>query len=723
MPVLLAILFLLGVTASSVVIVPAAGLYGLLVVLVPFARRQAWVLGPSLFVFGLLVGNSLPWGPELRGFATVQGEVVGAPIGRQADLAVHGCAVDGSPLLACAGRVRVAFSEPPAIGSRWVVAGRAVAPRVSGLGGPQAAYGLWRSRIRTQIWARGQRPLDGFTPRPTPPEGPLGLLAAVATGDRRGVSPEAWDILRKTGTAHLLAISGFHVGVVAGTVGGLVHLLGRRLGPWIPTGVPTATGWWAGAAAAIAYAAFAGAPLSAQRAAGMVVLGALGRSFARTLDPWRILAVVLILLLVVDPAAVVAPGFQLSFSAVLGLLRFGGPLQQHLGRLGWVGQGLTASTAATLGTLPAAAWWFQSLSITSPLANLLAIPWMTFGVAPCAAAWTLLPEPLSSIAGTVGSVVLQAGLWVLSHLAVAPLTPAVDLVGAFFLALVFVRPKPLWVGSVLFLGLGLHTRPHSALEVVFFDVGQGDAALVEHPDGTRWLIDGGRSDRLVPALRRRGVRRLDLVVASHGDADHAGGLHAVLEDLDVTTLWVGRHLDHEDLLDTARVAGVSVRVLGDDERAASNAASVVLRAESDWGDVLFTGDIEAAQEAAHTRPAAVLKIPHHGSATSSSAPFLDGVSPSLAVLSVGPNRYGHPHPEVLQRYAERAIPVARTDTSGTLRVRLDEHGVRYGATGPFTWFSLDRLAIPRNTTTAKMASAMLMPWLYDSSGPKTSGRK
>lgn len=704
-----ALAFLLGVWLTPDL--PAPPLALLVGVLALLARLHRLAVLPLVAVLGGLLANSVPPGPRLEGPVALQGRVVAAPTGSSADLSVWACAEGAAPFLPCTGRVRVRFAEPPQPGSAWVVRGTARPVRPLGLGGPDPFLAMRRVGVRSQVFAEQARPLGSVGTRGPPAEGPYGLLAAVALGDRRGVDPASWEVLRRTGTAHLLAISGFHVGVVAGTVGLSVLGLTRRFGRWYPSGVHPAVAWWAGALAAVLYAWTAGAPVSAQRAAGMVVLAAVGRSFSRALDPWRILALVGVLVLVADPGALVGPGFQLSFGAVVGLLRFGGPLQLALERLGWVGRGLAASTAATLGTLPAAAWWFQGLAPSSPLANLVAMPWMTFGIAPLAAGWAYAPEPLAGLCGWLGARSVSAFLQVLGWLAWEPWTPAVDSTGALLLTGIFLLPRPAWVGSVLLLVLGLQARVQEGLEVHFFDVGQGDAALVEYPDGRRWLVDGGRSDRILAALRRRGVRHLDRVIASHGDADHAGGLPAVLCGLAVDSLHIGREEGHEELLEAARRCAVPVFVHGT-VGPTPNEASLVTPVESPWGRVLLSGDLGGSSEA-QLGPADVLKVPHHGSESSSTPAMLDRVRPRLAVLSVGPNPYGHPREEVLARYRERGIPVVRTDRGGTVRLRLDDRGlrVRQEAIGPWTWFSGERRARAKNTVTAKIASPTLMPWL------------
>lgn len=686
---------------TGLALAPQLPLWAVLPVLA-FVRR-VWPVG---LLLGWLIGHSLPWGPVLRGPSVVQGRVATAPVGRQADLAVWACATGGGRFEPCRGRVRVRFEEPVALGSAWVVQGNGAPPQSPGLkGGPDPAWSAKLARIRTVLYAKQAAPL-GEVHSSEAKQGHAAVLQAIATGDRRGVDEGTWALLRDTGTAHLLAISGFHVGVVAGLFGGFVHLGLKLAAAFRPQGVSRAWAWWAGALAGVAYAVFAGAPISAQRAAGVGLLAAVGRSFDRKLEPLRLVGAIALIVCVVDPSAIATPGFQLSFGAVVGLVRFGPVLDGFARRLprglGWLGRGLVATTAATLGTLPAAAWWFQAVAPGSPLANLLAIPWFAVGVVPFAVGAQL--PGVGFLFEGVGVASLGVLFHLLEPLRFAPFTPAVDSLGALLLLAIFVRPRVGWVASVLLLVLGLRGRPANGLEVQFFDVGQGDAALVDFPDGRRWLVDGGRSFRLLPHLRRLGVRHLDVLAVSHPDADHAAGALPVVCGLRVDQVWIGHPAGHEELLAEAARCGVPV-VVRPSVHPGRNDGSLVLHATSPFGSVLFTGDIgEDAERTGHPR-ATVLKVPHHGSRTSSSPALLDQVQPALAVLPVGRNFYGHPHDEVLDRYAARGIPLVRTD-AGTITVRLDADGLAIGQAGVWT-----RRAITPNTTIAKTASTRLMPWL------------
>jgi len=503
------------------------------------------------------------------------------------------------------------------------------------------------------------------------------MLAALALGDRSRVDPRTVQLLRATGTSHLLAISGFHVSVVAMLAvhaGGWVRRAG---GLWRPGGLRSWE-WLGGVALAFAYTLAADAPISAQRASGLLALGAVGRWFGRRAEVEPLLGVVAVGVLLVDPGAVDSPSFQLSFGAILGLIRVAGPLQAALpqGRIvGWLSGGVAATVGATVGTLPSAAWWFQELAPLSPLANLFALPLTSIVLVPAAAVASFGPEPLAGWAdavGTLGARVLIAGL---SPLAVDPWRPAVGPAGALLLVVALGRAhRPPRAALLALVAFGLRPLPRTET-ITFLAVGQGDATLVERADGRRELIDGGPKVQAVAAyLRRRGLRRIDVVVATHNQADHVAGLVGVVGTLRVGRLEVSDHEALGGLKAAAERRGVPIEAAMGLHPAPSFVGSPndrsVVRAV--W-PALLTGDIEAAGEAAVAARVGrypVLKVPHHGSTTSSSPALLDAVQPSLAIVSVGPdNRWGHPREEVLTRYAERGARVLRTDQHGTVELR------------------------------------------------------
>ncbi|MBX2796956.1 MAG: DNA internalization-related competence protein ComEC/Rec2 [Myxococcales bacterium] len=653
------------------------------------------LLGPrgllAAVALGIAVPRTIPAGPELHGPVSVLGTRVGASLGRRGDVRLQRVAGPRVPWHERSGRVRVVFdSAPPPAGTPVVVFGQArpVRPVLPGAPDPVRAASL--VRIVTELRAERHVAI-GRSPHPSPTHDPTGLLAAVALGDRSGLSRETVSRLRRTGTAHLLAISGFHVGVVAGLASALASGALRLVAAVRALGMPQGSAWILGAAAGWLYALTAGAPLSAQRAAGLLALVALGRLAGRSTDAVPLLACVAVALAVVDPSALATPSFQLSFGAVLGLVTFGARWAQHVPDawprpLRWAATAMIASGSTTLGTLPAAAWWFQDLAPLSPLANLWALPLMGFGIVPAAAAACFAPAPLDLWAGWLGTTLAQVMIGGLAPLDVEPWHPAVGPVGALALATALalgLRWPTLPVVMVPAI-LGAPAPRVAHLRITMLDVGQGDAILVEDArDGRtrRWLVDGGPSySDVLRWLRRRRIRHLDAVVATHDEWDHTAGLPAVLGGVSVEALWTME--PSARLREAADAAGVPVQAPTEHLwppagplQLSANDRSVVLGV----GPVLLTGDLERRGERALSQllPSTfpILKVPHHGSATSTSDALLEAARPELALVSVGAhNRYGHPHPEVLARLEAASATVLRTDLHGTIVVEVGPQG-------------------------------------------------
>jgi competence protein ComEC len=567
------------------------------------------------------------------------------------------------------------------------------------------APGYLVERLRQQIRDRFQRTL-GDAPY-------AGVLIALAIGDQRVIEPDLWRVFARTGVTHLLSVSGLHVTMVAGLAAALVGW-GWRRRPWLMLRLPAQKAMAvAGFLAALTYALLAGFEVPAQRTLYMLAVVAVALWTDRTTAVSRVLALALLLVLVLDPWAVLAAGFWLSFGAVALLFYIGA------GRLGdghWLAAWGRAQWAVTVGMVPALLALFQQFSLVSPLANAVAIPVVSLLVTPLALAGSLpLADPLLWLAHWLTTMLMHLLDWLAtSSWAVwqqhAPpgWSVVLGMLGVGWLLLPRGFPAR-WLGVVALLPLAFVPVPRpSAGEVMVrvLDVGQGLAVHVQtaghdlvYDAGPAFSADANSGDRIiVPYLRAAGVHRIDTMVISHQDNDHEGGAEAVLDAVPTALLlssvpkthplaavpvphrlcldgeawdWDGVRFEilHPTVADYARVAK-------------SNDVSCVLKVSAAGGAVLLTGDIEAHTEAellarhAAEVAAAVLLPPHHGSRSSSSAEFINGVSPRLTLVSAGyRNRFGHPAMEVVDRYAAAGIEMRRTDREGALTVRVARDGI------------------------------------------------
>lgn len=549
------------------------------------------------------------------------------------------------------------------------------------------------------------------------PESPaVGILAALAVGDQQAVDGSQWRTFARTGTTHLMSISGLHVTMIAALFGGLVGRLWRRV-PVLALRLPAqqaavATGWLAAAV----YTVLAGAGVPALRTLAMLSVCALALWSRRQVGAWNTLALALLAVLLWDPWALLAAGFWLSFGAVAALFVAGS------GRLGarrwWVEFGVT-QWAATLGTLPLLLLFFHQFSLVSPLANLVAIPLISFVVTPLAllaamADWFL---PL-----WLADWLMRQLLWGLEWLAALPLAvwmpPAppwwavpLGLLGVVLLLLPRGFPGK---GAALVFLLPLLCLPPprpavGEVALTVLDVGQGLAVVVQTAEHTL-LYDAGpyfspESDAgqriAVPYLRATGVSRLDALVITHQDSDHAGGAASVLESLPVglaldslpDSHWLRRRTS---VAEGARPClrgqhwqwdGVDFSVLhpSPEDYAAqpkkANHLSCVLRVSAGGRSMLLTSDIEAPDEAALLAWAAkqpgndlradVVLAPHHGSRTSSSPDFVAAVAASEVVFPMGyRNRFGHPKPDIWARWQASGARLWRSDRDGAVTIHL-----------------------------------------------------
>ncbi|MDR2032717.1 MAG: DNA internalization-related competence protein ComEC/Rec2 [Azoarcus sp.] len=557
-----------------------------------------------------------------------------------------------------------------------------------------------------------------------------GILTALAIGDQSAITPEQWEILRRTGVQHLVAISGLHVSLAALAAGGLGAALWRRIPPLTLRCPARHAGAVAGLAAAAGYALLAGLGIPVQRALIMLLAAALALLARRGARMRNALALALAAVLIVDPWATLAAGFWLSFGAVAVILLVAGGRSAPL--RGWRAAARLQG-AITLATAPVLVILFQGFSLAAPLANAFAIPLVSFAIAPLALIAALCPA---------------AGLLELAHLLLAWMMAALQWLAAWSLALHEHPLPPPWLSgaalaaaTLLILPRGTPARlaalallggfllwqpprpPPGEFNAAVLDVGQGLAIHVRtarhdalYDSGPLYRTNDAGERVVAPYLRALGVRRLDAVMISHDDTDHAGGLESVRARLEIGAIIAG---DGETGIAPGvgangnRVAprksepgsapggpcaaglrwqwdGVDFTVLAPDELPPGrrgNAQSCVVRISGAGGAaLLLTGDIGRAGEEKLTRQygaalaSTAVVAAHHGSRTSSSAAFIAAVHPQAAIFSAGHrNRYGHPHPQVLARWEAAGARNLRTDSGGTILLESAGAAMRIAA--------------------------------------------
>lgn len=530
------------------------------------------------------------------------------------------------------------------------------------------------------------------------------FLQGLAVGDTRALDDRDWEILRQTGLSHLLAISGLHIGLVAGFAAlwlRALYWLFPRLGLRWPLPQAAAAAALLGA---VGYSALAGFGLPTQRSLVMLAVVLLALLLRRRTTLLQGLALAGLAVWLFDPLAPLSAGFWLSFLGVFWLLLC---VPQDTGWRAALKGLVTAQWAMAIGLLPLSVLFFGQASVVGALLNLVAVPWVTLVVVPllllglllAPLVWmsTLLLQLAGGAMAALWWVAEQSAMWPWSAVFLPePALPALllALIGAGVLLLPRGLPgKPL--AALLFLPLLWPARaplPEGALQVELLDVGQGLAVLLRTRDHAM-LYDAGARGRgghdlgeavVLPALRALDVPRLDRLIVSHGDNDHAGGVEAVRRGISVGEVLAG---------EPRRVPGarpceagtawtwndVDFALLHPPEHFPDlgNDSSCVLRVAAQGRVLLLPGDIGEVVEQRLLREvpdalrADVLVLPHHGSRSSSSAAFVAAVQPALGLIAAGHrNRFGHPHPEVVARYGAAGTRLYGSAESGALRLRL-----------------------------------------------------
>ncbi len=535
--------------------------------------------------------------------------------------------------------------------------------------------------------------IDGWLPgHPAAP-----MVAALTLGEQSGLRDADWEVFRRTGTSHLVAISGFNIGIMA--------VVGFFLGRWLWTLWPPLllrmpaqkAGWLMSGLFAAGYAVIAGFEAPVARAALMALL-VIAAGFANRLgQPTRVLALAWLLILLFDPLSITSPGLWLSFGAVAAIFYVGS------GRLAtphWLLAAVLLQLMLSVVLTPLTLYFFHGLSWPAPLVNLLAVPAfalmtpLLLAAMLLAALWPAAGAPLlgwsADALGWLRLGLEHAADWPQAWIAWSPAWPALLLALLGAVLLFAPRGLPLrLVGLLCFLPLAFAPRqaPDAGFELAALDVGQGLAVVVRTANHAL-LYDAGPAFEegfdagdsvVVPYLLSRGVGRLDRLLLSHGDNDHAGGIPAVQARLRIAEQFGTP--GHPSCVEGLRWHwdGVDFETLhppasgeGDD-----NHRSCVLRIESGGQVALLTGDIDRAAERrlvehhADRLRADLLVSPHHGSRSSSTPEFVAAVRPRVVIHAAGwRSHFGHPRPEVVARYEAVGAQQYVTGVEGALRVSL-----------------------------------------------------
>jgi competence protein ComEC len=543
-----------------------------------------------------------------------------------------------------------------------------------------------------------------------------GVLVALVIGQQNAIPSLHWRDFWRTGTGHLMSISGLHITMVASLIYWLVFRIWAN-SPGLPRRIPAqraaAIG---GAAAALAYSLLAGFSVPTQRTFYMLATVAVLLCTGRAISGSRVLAIALAVVVVADPWAVLAPGLWLSFGALAAILYV---VHARSGIESWWWIALRTQAAVTVGLAPLSLGLFQEVSLVSPLANAFAIPVVSWLVVPLA----LLGALVDLLFGFGGLLLLSHAIMGECHGALAWMAgfdqavwqshaPAGwSVVLAIVATLWLLAPRGIpgrWVAPALLAPMfALKPQPpvYGDFEVRVLDVGQGHAAVVRtatralvFDTGPTWNPDADSGSRIVvPYLRGEGMSTLETLIVSHADDDHSGGAASVIAARNPKWVMSSMADDHPAIAtasehlrceagDSWRWDGVDFDILHpasedyDRNNTKTNNMGCVLKVSGSGGSILFTADIEQLAERAlvaryRNDPdqlrADVIVVPHHGSRTSSTEALLDAVGANVALLPVGyRNRFRHPNAQVMERYAARGIKVYRTDESGALRVRF-----------------------------------------------------
>ncbi|MGM0395459.1 MAG: DNA internalization-related competence protein ComEC/Rec2 [Bacillota bacterium] len=533
-----------------------------------------------------------------------------------------------------------------------------------------------------------------------------GIMKGLLTGDKNDLQAE-YEVYRDLGIAHILAISGLHIGIISGFLMLLLSFSGVKRQFSIPV---TLVAIWI-------FGYLIGYPESALRAVVMLTLLMLSKLIHRPTDPVNILAVSFLISLLINPFWVFSIGFQLSYGATISLVCIVPWILEMLYPLkGKVARSLAAVAAVNIGILPLQGYYFNQMPVMALLSNLILIPLATINLI---LGFIMLLIP---VVGPLLQILLDLQRFIVGIINMIPISP-ISLsspepyhVAAYLVFLIAVlRWRELaYVGQnirktvvvfllmIILMNLMAYNEDKPT-EIHFIDVGQGDSALIRTADKNYLLDTGGAvfgsydpgSSITLPYLEKQGIRKLDGIIISHFHEDHYKGALAVLDNLKVDSMYVNGEISDEEMAYKVREKNIPVYIMSQGGRidmdhensleciwpsssqtyTNENNNSLVLLLKSKGRSILFTGDIEEQVEGKINLDSAkyldILKVAHHGSDTSSSQSFISITSPANSIISAGRNNtFGHPHESVLRILEEEGSTIYRTDRAGLVKVLL-----------------------------------------------------
>jgi len=579
----------------------------------------------------------------------------------------------------------------------------------------------WRNRLREKIEGSRSKHAD--------------IIKALTIGDATGIDEPTRTLFLRTGTSHILAISGSHMGIVTAFFFFFARIFFRMSPVLKYRGDDRRFAALLSIPFAFMFMVTAGSSIPTIRAAIMITVYMLSLYFERGRNIMNTIALSALIILIIYPHSIFMPAFQLTFASVSFIILFTEKIYPMIAAknraVKWLLSSILITLSAMLGTLPVVLYHFHGINPLSFIHNLISVPLMCMLAMPLSLAGAILPygEYLLRLSGEV----LSLAVAVLKHLDFGYIYPVVRpslfetvLYFALTISLLFINRRYVKISLICLLlpltvvySAFLYGQRflNSGLCLNIIDVGLGESILIEAPKGMRILVDGGGSYKgqydtgrsvLTPVLLAKKIRTIDYVINTHPHGDHIGGLFYIVKNFDVKHFVTGKYYINEgmflDIINILRIKGVPVErweagdhftfnsmhieVLSPDRETTienPNNASLVLRIAYGKRSFLLTGDIGSEVEhklvfSGIVTKTDVLKVPHHGSKYSSSEHFLYTVRPDMAVISVGNGIKGLPSNEALGRYKRLSIPVLRTDINGFIRICTDGEKVRCNTT-------------------------------------------